>query len=213
MGSRHRRTHRELSLVSDDICDGMLPDRRLSLRVLQTGTGHRRMPRGERAFKYCPNGAPLYGPGCPRETPAGSTRSTAAHSTRMLPEPPHRSRMGRRTGQSACSAMTSATGCCQSDCCEQMSCTTAATVGPSTPDTAREQEMQLLPQTVLDGTAQGTRAATRKYHAERRCGAMRQQQNYPAWAQGIGGRTENSAWSATIAAVGCGPLGCCSSTT
>ena len=50
MVARHRRAHRAVSLVSDDISDGMLPVRMLSLKVLQTGAGHRRMPRGERAL-------------------------------------------------------------------------------------------------------------------------------------------------------------------
>ena len=70
MGARHGRAPRRVSLFSNDSCDGMLPVRLLFLRVLQTGAGHRRMPRGERAFEYRPNSAPLYGSGCPRETPA-----------------------------------------------------------------------------------------------------------------------------------------------
>jgi hypothetical protein len=73
---RHRRTHRDLSLLSDDSCDGMLPVRPLVLNDLS-----------ERASTAAPHprSAPLYGPGCPHETPARSTRSTTTHSPRVLP--------------------------------------------------------------------------------------------------------------------------------
>ena len=43
----HRRTHRKVSLFSDDICDGMLPVRRLEATSLHTSGSRRPMPERE----------------------------------------------------------------------------------------------------------------------------------------------------------------------
>jgi hypothetical protein len=60
MGARHRRTHRRISLFSDDICDGMLPLRRLVPKSLHLSSGRRPAPdtSRKREMQHCPDSDP-----------------------------------------------------------------------------------------------------------------------------------------------------------
>jgi hypothetical protein len=81
---RHGRTHSQVSLLSDDSSDGMLPVRRLLPKELHASGSRRPSTASEQAVQHCPDGAPRYERVVQHYHKGCSSMATGSHGNETL---------------------------------------------------------------------------------------------------------------------------------